>query len=127
MLTLQVASQNLDYKYKIGTFSQTMNMLIDKHTLLEDDTNNKIKIKENKKSNENNMSIAKHGSLDNSVIIENEEEDQEDLEMDNIGLTNFVLNKFSFARRFIRLNFTNLAFNVSLLFFFREISLKFFK
>lgn len=125
MLTLQVASQNLDFKHKIGTFSQTMNMLIDKHSSVEEESNNKIKIKENKKIE--STSMVKHGSLDNSAIIENEEEDQEELDMDSIGLTSFLHSKFSFAKRFFRLNFTNLAFNISFLLLLRECSLKFFK
>jgi len=114
MITLQVCSKDPNYNAKIGTFSQSMSLILDQFTREED--------KSEKRANVINNSLSK--SIEESVSNRIEEEE---LNFNSIEAYSYAKSYLKWFKKIVVNNYISLTFHVSLILFFRELSKKMLK
>lgn len=107
MITLHTASESNNFKDKVGVFSQNFKDVIDHLTTDVDE--------------------AKFGApriSEKSITQSEKNADEVDLNSNELGLANYISDKYKFFKKFFRNNFFKISFYSSFLLFLREISKK---
>ena len=125
MITLQVASETLEFKHKIGEFSQPMKLVIKQICGVDEEP------KFGKPKLEQEVSpIAKHAigpSENQDDTIEDNNDDYRSEEICNgtsLGLVSYVKENLKWLKKVFTINFLSFALHGSLLVLFREISIR---
>lgn len=111
MITLITCTQDPEYRSKIGEFSQNMTLLMEQFT------------KEEEEVKKPKTTIAtKITKPEEASIIE--EIQDEDLEVNDLGLQSGIIYYYKWIKKVIRTNFVSVSLHLSVLLFLRELSKK---
>ena len=125
MISLMIASENLDYQRKIGKLSQPMKILINQLGQEEEQSKfGRAELRRGGGAPNNAIRGAGNDSIVSDDMSENLDDDNEELNTEDLGLVKYVSSNLKWCYKVAKVNMLSFAFHASLLVFIREVSRK---